>query len=57
MCVDDIPPDIVLGRKKGCTVFSSVKNNYMNKMLFDEQLPLKRKPLKGEMKIKSSKFM
>lgn len=47
MCVDDIPPDIVLREKNGCTVFSFVKI-YMNKMLFDEPLPLKRKPLKGK---------
>lgn len=53
MCVDDIPPDIVLREKNGCTVFSFVKI-YMNKMLFDEQLPLKRKPLKGEMNNKKS---
>lgn len=57
MCVDDTPPDIVLRRKKkGCTVFSSVKKLYMNKMLFDEQLPLKRKPLKGEMNNKKLKI-
>lgn len=54
MCVSDIPPDIVLrrkkkGKKKGCTVFSSVKKYlYMNKMLFDERVPLKKKIPKKE---------
>lgn len=57
MCVDDIPIDIVLRKKKGLySIFLCKKKKpYMNKMLFDEKLPLKINSLKGEMNNKNEK--